>query len=576
MRVVEAWALLGIEPTDEPREVRRAYARLLKTIDVDADAAGFVRLREALELAQAWGSRVPEWETEEAELDELPPIDAALDHDFPEYAGPQGLWRPALPNDLPGIPGEATAELDRLLFEDVDPDPERVASAGEALLRAWQSAPVDDAPLIESWLRSALAASIPKSDPLIRTTIDHFKWESARRTGDWMQDSDLDLLLQRLEDKAFVQRCKGPFHPRHRALAELSRTGRERVGLLELGLAREVKSLLHLIDSTHPTAEHDLDPDALAWWRSYFSRRHLPSSFWFLVAGIPPAATFAVAIAFASAERPGPPLWIIYPGAIFLTLAGIFAFADLRARIAARDRQWNWDGESSRKAMPFLIASLLLPPLAAVVQTNAWTAFGWTLASLAAALGGVLTSMVPRDEMEMEAGRRRTFVAVAALVSLAALISAPPLAAAHLAAPLVALCFVAWRGFYAASIGMSVLRDAGKRGVLLAAGLFASAVLLLLFAFAPSRPPPLVLSLVPVAIIIQHYATSTSYAMTPRLEWGLRVIAILYYFTGAAAVYGRHSGAAMLAALSVYGLTYSVARLFIAFRERGEAMPAHG
>ena len=48
-----AWQRLAIEPTSDQREIKRAYARQLKTIDQDTQAEAFILLREALQEAQA-------------------------------------------------------------------------------------------------------------------------------------------------------------------------------------------------------------------------------------------------------------------------------------------------------------------------------------------------------------------------------------------------------------------------------------------------------------------------------------------------------------------------------------------
>ncbi|MFW1840674.1 molecular chaperone [Acinetobacter gyllenbergii] len=47
-----AWQRLGIEPTDNQREIKKAYAKQLKLIDQDTQPEEFIRLREALETAQ--------------------------------------------------------------------------------------------------------------------------------------------------------------------------------------------------------------------------------------------------------------------------------------------------------------------------------------------------------------------------------------------------------------------------------------------------------------------------------------------------------------------------------------------
>ena len=51
MRPPQAWKKLGIGATADRREIKRAYAAKLKTIDPDADPEAFLRLREALDVA---------------------------------------------------------------------------------------------------------------------------------------------------------------------------------------------------------------------------------------------------------------------------------------------------------------------------------------------------------------------------------------------------------------------------------------------------------------------------------------------------------------------------------------------
>jgi hypothetical protein len=53
--VTGPWAVLGIEPTDDKRAIKRAYAAKLKATDVEADPKAFIALREALNHA-TWES----------------------------------------------------------------------------------------------------------------------------------------------------------------------------------------------------------------------------------------------------------------------------------------------------------------------------------------------------------------------------------------------------------------------------------------------------------------------------------------------------------------------------------------
>ncbi len=50
--MMNPWHILGIEPTQDLRDIKRAYAKLLKATRPDDDPQGFQRLRDAFEQAQ--------------------------------------------------------------------------------------------------------------------------------------------------------------------------------------------------------------------------------------------------------------------------------------------------------------------------------------------------------------------------------------------------------------------------------------------------------------------------------------------------------------------------------------------
>ncbi|GJM72744.1 hypothetical protein HMSSN036_49600 [Paenibacillus macerans] len=66
------WSILGIEPTQDKQQIKKAYAKKLRTAHPEDDPRGYQRLREAFDAAMKQAG-MPE------------------EHDFPDTAG---TWRP--------------------------------------------------------------------------------------------------------------------------------------------------------------------------------------------------------------------------------------------------------------------------------------------------------------------------------------------------------------------------------------------------------------------------------------------------------------------------------------------------
>lgn len=67
---MSCWTILNLEPTTDEKQIRRAYAKILKTIDQDQEPARFIELRAALEQAQSWAAWQHEETDDEEELDD--------------------------------------------------------------------------------------------------------------------------------------------------------------------------------------------------------------------------------------------------------------------------------------------------------------------------------------------------------------------------------------------------------------------------------------------------------------------------------------------------------------------------
>ena len=84
-------ARLDLAPDADARAIRRAYARELKLIDQETDAAGFQSLREAYDAALSWESRRGEMPEEQAEPAATIVEDDASDAPPPDQAPQQAL-----------------------------------------------------------------------------------------------------------------------------------------------------------------------------------------------------------------------------------------------------------------------------------------------------------------------------------------------------------------------------------------------------------------------------------------------------------------------------------------------------
>lgn len=504
MKPFDPWEQLGIAPTDDGREVKRAYARVLKRIDVDADPDAFIRLRTAMEMALAWGSRAP---LLQADAEEAPWTDVGSDEMPPEGEG-EGAFDAAAcePLDFHLCPVRGNsgddgldalrAELERLLFGEALPDPARVQAVGEQILSHAALASVDCLVEVEQWLSESIASAIPRSDPLIEPAMARFGWRNAGRG--WSRSWALEQVLQRRSDLAFLDQCGRSYAQHRAALDELRGPPRRRLSPFKLGLAGQVKDFLRLVETEHPTIEHDLDPASLAWWRHYLAGPRLPVDFWPAIIGAPIVLSFGLSLLWMAREGETPSLLILYPLVLLATLVALFADAVLRARAGQRAAAFPEDG---RLDDLWPLALVLAAPLAAALSPAArWATLlssGAAVAVLVLTLGR-LWIVRPR-----RVGESRYFLPLlAALLSIAIVIRLPLEAALRMLAPLAGLCWVGVECSVAVERRLlavpTATRSFAAGALLLELGTVA---LLLNHGFAPPDPPLWLLAIVPVAVI---------------------------------------------------------------------------
>ncbi len=139
--VPQAWAILGLNPTTDQAEVRRAYARALKAIDPARDPQAFQALRDALETVTAGLQAQPA------------PDEAGLEQEASAFVDQLRALRRA--GDIQG----ATALVDRLFAEQ---------RPGSRLVE-----------IIGLMLFQTMALEVSLSSELFRHLVERFDWRDA-------------------------------------------------------------------------------------------------------------------------------------------------------------------------------------------------------------------------------------------------------------------------------------------------------------------------------------------------------------------------------------------------------------
>ena len=171
----DAWARLGLNPTADQAEVRRAYARALKTIDSERDPQAFQALRDALETVTAGQHAQPA------------PDESGLEQEAAAFVDQLRALRRAA--DTPG----ATALVDRLFAEQ---------RPGSRLVE-----------IISLMLFQTMALEVSLSPALFRHLVERFDWRDATGPAAQADPERHSVLLARVaaEDwyESLVAAAKG-------------------------------------------------------------------------------------------------------------------------------------------------------------------------------------------------------------------------------------------------------------------------------------------------------------------------------------------------------------------------------
>lgn len=243
------WATLDLDPTTDRSAIRKAYAARLKAMDVDADPDGFASLREARDAALAGVETDAEPVSDPAPTPPEP-VEAEPDPEIAAFHDAIGDHFRALEALLfPGHKGPLTP------MEQV-----AVGNHGRALLANSSLERVDFADGAERWFAEILAASIPRSDPLLEPAAAAFGW--IERRNDYTLSAEALAIVERIGATRFARMLDDPKHRLHHAWLELHRRdGQPELFWNPKGPRREV---LSLIRSRFPMLESSLEPRRVA------------------------------------------------------------------------------------------------------------------------------------------------------------------------------------------------------------------------------------------------------------------------------------------------------------------------
>lgn len=330
------WTTLGIDPTNEERDIRRAYARRLKEVHPEDDAAGFQALREAYDNAlnlarRGWAvppSRTPSRKKKTEAPAEQPQLDAAQDSaagwddgedrrwdhvsrdpDTEGWDGPDArAWSEPSPPSRPSLSAEEQAELDaerarQTVHDQLCQQLSAMLSQPDAraddltglLLQIFRSSAMDSLQThsdTEYWLARLLSHGGPAADALLEPTIQFFRWENQRIGIDM---SHAEPVLRRRDIRRTLDGLSRPGTPGHEAWKSLrtKQTLFRRVAdRFDLDLDRQVSELLQRMHQDLYGLEAQLDPKAVATWRARLDRPRFRPGFLIFLLIAPPIIAF--------------------------------------------------------------------------------------------------------------------------------------------------------------------------------------------------------------------------------------------------------------------------------------------
>jgi hypothetical protein len=289
------WEALGVLPTTDAGEIRRAYAARLKATRPEDDPAAFQRLRGAYEWALQLASRGS------AEPQEFERVSEASADASANSASATPL-DPALVTF-----NAALSELRARLFDDSPPDANELIRCHEAVLMSPILQQLTCLHEVELELAHLLVAAGDRADPLLEPAVARFDWRG--RAADIATPPNVLAILERCTELEILHSLRTNLSHEgsrayHRLRQPVSKWARWwRAHRLPLEESHEVE-LIQFMQSRHPRLLSEFDPKVVDWWLGFATRPRLSNAFLHTGMFLVPTALVVGAIAGATDGKP--------------------------------------------------------------------------------------------------------------------------------------------------------------------------------------------------------------------------------------------------------------------------------
>ena len=286
MNATDPWAVLGIAPTRDVAQIRRAYAARLKVTNPEQDAAAFAALRSAYETALARARFVVAPVTTVVPpvaapvVDERPHVGDTATPQPPAHEAGSTSTAPA----APAPPKEVLADIERLradfyalqqlLIAPEPSDPQMLQSVLERCLSAPALENLGVRLEFEPAMAQFLWRNPATTESLLEIVIERWNWRERRLSASTLRE--IPALVARADNCRHLENLRVSQPRVYRTLTRPPRTPWLWLRLVcSLEFEQSVREGLVQFQGVTGCMPAAVNAQALAWWQRFFTRPHL-------------------------------------------------------------------------------------------------------------------------------------------------------------------------------------------------------------------------------------------------------------------------------------------------------------